>query len=345
LSDSSGFAVTITRSAAGGAGGVVCTITGHSGTNRAHRTKSIRLDFVRQEIPSTVLQNAVAAQGKVTVMKGVIGGVAGVSPDTIASVMSTKLTNPAFQMTGGTLGGDVGIVKAGVAAITGGSVHGQTNLTTIYNNYVKVVQTPEFPAVDTTPFASMATTTYTSGMTLLQNVRIPAGAGTAASPLILAGTVDVQGILYIESPNVVHFGGNASVAGFIVFQNAGTSAGNVLKFTGNATVSPVPAGAMFDTVRAVTGIAILAPTASVTTTGSTDSYLKGNVIVGNFSELGSATIRMDQGSIVTMDTGNSATFNGNTVRFLSTGLLNPPSIGVKYSAKFVPDDGTYLEMH
>ena len=259
--------------------------------------------------------------------------------------MSIKTTNPAFQMTGGTLGGDIGVVKAGVAAVSGGSVHGTTNLTTIYNTYVKIVTPPEFPAVDTSVFSSYASTPYVSGMTTLQNVRIPAGTGTTASPLVLAGHTTVQGILYIESPNVVHFGGNASIEGFVIFENKGTSATNSLRFTGNATVSPVPAGPMFDAVRSITGIAIMAPTTSVTTTGSTDSYFKGNVIVGNFSELGSATIKMDAGSIVTMDAGNSATFNGNTTRFMSTGILNPPSMGIKYSSKFIPADGTYLELN
>jgi Tfp pilus assembly protein PilX len=341
--DKSGFTVTITR-VSPTADGIVCKIIGHSGnTTRAHRAKSVTLDFVRQQIPSSVLSNAVAAQGKVTIQKGLIGG-SGV-PDTIASILSTKATNPAVQMTGGTLGGDIGTVATGLAAISGGSVHGTTNLTTIYNNYVKVATPPEFPTVDTTPFAAYATNAFVAGSSPYKNVRIPANSGTAASPLVLAGNVEVQGIMYIESPNVVQFGGNATLAGMLVFENKGTSATNSVTFTGNATVTPMPPDAMFNAVRSITGIAILAPTAKVTTTGSTDSYFKGNVIVGTFNELGSATIKMDAGSIVTMDTGNSATFNGMNTRFMSTGILNPPSLGVKYSSKFIPDDGTYQEMN
>jgi len=340
--DNCGFTVTITRISPS-VDGVLCKITGHSGTGRAHRTKNVRLHFVRQEIPSSILSNAVAAQGKITLMKGVVGG-SGV-PDTIASVMTTKMTNPAFQMTGGTLGGDIGIVKSGTAAVSAGTVHGTSNLTTIYNTYVKVVQPPEFPAFDTTVFAPYATTTYVSGVTTLQNTRIPAGTGTAATPLTLAGGVAVQGILYIESPNVVQFAGNATIEGFIVFENKGTSADNSLTFTGNAQISPVPAGAMFNAVRSITGIAILAPTTKVTTTGSSDSNLKGNVIVGSFNDLGSATININAGSILAMDTGNAVTFNGKDTRFMSIGALNPPSMGVKYSSKFVPKDGTYLELN
>ena len=341
--DKNGFSVKITKVNPAGAGGIICTITGHCGTGKNHRQKSVRLHFLRQELPSTVFSKAIAAQGRVSIMKGIVGG-EGV-PDTIASVMSTRTTSPAVAISGGTLGGNIAVIAASLASVTGGSVHGETDPTVIQNNHVNVVDPPEFPSVDTTVFAPYATNTYVSGMSTLQNVRIPAGTGTTGSPLILAGHTTVQGILYIESPNVVHFGGNATIEGLIVFENKGTSADNALRFGGNATISPVPADPMFNAVRSITGVAIMAPTASMTTTGSTDSYFKGNVILGNFTEMGSATIKMDAGSIVTMDTGDSATFNGKDVRFMSTGMLNPPSMGVKYRAKFIPDNGTYGEIN
>jgi hypothetical protein len=341
--DNTGFRVTITRISPT-IDGVVCTVTGHTGTGRYHRSKRVALDFTRQEIPSSLFDNAVAAQGKVTIMKGLIGG-SGV-PDTIANVLTTKTTAPAFQMSGGTLGGKIGIVKAGTATLSGGTVSGTSNLTTIYNTHVKLSTAPEFPAFDTSVFKPYASTTYVTGMTTLQNARIPANTGTTATPLMLAGGVSVQGILYIESPNVVQFGGNVTIDGFIVVENKNTSAENSLTFTGSATINPVPAGAMFDSVRAITGISILAPTTKVTMTGSTDSYFKGNVIVGSFNELGNATITMNAGSIVAMDTGNNAmTFNGKDTRFMSTGALNPPSLGVKYSFRFVPINGTYAEVN
>jgi len=110
-------------------------------------------------------------------------------------------------------------------------------------------------------------------------------------------------------------------------------------------MNPLPAGAQFDPLRSITGIAILAPTTKITTMGSTDSYLKGNVIVGSFSEAGSATIKIEQGSILGMDTGNAITFNGKDTRFMSIGSLNLPSKGVKFSTKFIPKSGTYAEMN
>jgi len=256
-----------------------------------------------------------------------------------------RATSPAIAVSGGTLGGTLGIIAPGLTSVTGGSVHGSTDPTFIQNNYVEVGEAPEFPYVDTSVFAAYATNPYISGATVLNNVRIPANTGTAASPLKFSGKIDVRGILYVESPNQIEFGGGAELAGMIVFENKGTSATNSLKFGGNATVTALPPDPMFDAVRSITGIAILAPTASVTTAGSTDSYIKGNVIVGSFTDVGAATIKMDAGSIVAMDSSTSVTFNGKDTRFMSTGILNPPSIGLKYTAKFIPDKGTYAEIN
>jgi hypothetical protein len=182
-------------------------------------------------------------------------------------------------------------------------------------------------------------------MTILTNVRIPAGRGTASSPLKFSGGADIQGILYIESPNVIQFGGSANIAGMIVVENKGTSTNNQITFTGSAQMNPLPAGAQFDPLRAITGIAILAPTTKITTMGSTDSYLRGNVIVGSFNELSAATNKIEAGTILAMDPGNSVTFNGKDTRFMSVGSLNLPSIGMKFGSKFIAKSGTYAEMN
>jgi hypothetical protein len=82
-------------------------------------------------------------------MKGTIAGVSGVSADTIAGVMSTRTSAPAVAVSGGTLGGDIDVVGPGLVSVTGGSVYGATDPTTIQNNYVGIVEPPDFPYVDT----------------------------------------------------------------------------------------------------------------------------------------------------------------------------------------------------
>jgi len=316
--------------------------------------KGVRLDFTRKSINTSVFDNAVASKGKFNMIKGAITGVAGVSSDSIIKVMSAQKTAGAFTMSGGTIGsaagGEIGVLidvnadgKADATAttISGGSVHGTTNITSIKNNYVKLVSEPEFPVVDTTQFASYATTTYTAGMTTMQNVRIPAGTNPT-----FGGNVIIQGVLYIESPNVVDFRGNTHMQGFIVFENKNTPAVNVITGTGNYTYGDLPSDAKFDPLRAITGISMLAPTAAVTMGGSVDSQVRGNMILGTFATSGSADISISKGSLITMDPGaTSATFNGKNVKFYSVGTENQPPAGVSFTTKFMPTDGSYIELN
>lgn len=342
--ENTGFRVTITD--VGSVGEIVCTVTGMSGTGRVS-TKGVRLDFSRQPIETELFDNAVAAKGKIVMQKGSILGVAGISADTIANIMSAKNTSPALSMTGGTIGGNIGIVDPGLAVVTGGTVHGSGNLTTIYNNYIKETDAPEFPVVNTDVFAPYATNTYSSsGSTTLKNLRIPANTGTAAHPLKFTSNTTVQGILYIESPNYIEFKGNTTLAGFIVFENDGTSSNNSILMSGNFSVGNLPVGADFDPLRAITGVAIVAPTTKLEFTGSADSQLRGNVIVGAFRNGGSADIQIDKGSLIAMnETGDAAVFNGKTIRFTATGKDNQPSTGVSYSERFTPSKGSYLELN
>ncbi|MEA2709436.1 MAG: hypothetical protein QOF78_2037 [Phycisphaerales bacterium] len=344
--DQSGFSVKITP-IGGGTDGIVCTVTGHSGSSaRTHRSKDVRLYFVRRELPSSIFDGAVAANGKITITKGAIGGVPGISPDTIASITSLKTTSPAFMMTGGTIGGDVNVVGAGLAAISAGSVGGTTNLTSIMKDHVKVVVPPELPFVDTSVLAGYATNTFTGVVAVMNNTRIPANTGTAAAPLKFNSDVLIQGILYVESPNIIEFSGNSTLAGIIVFENKGNATVNKITFTGNSSVANLPLDPMFDQVRSIKGLAMLAPTAALTFTGSNDSNLRGNLIVGTFNEKGSANITIDKGSVIAMDPGaNAAVFAGKMLRFTETGKFNQPSIGVKFTSKLIPANGTYLEVN
>jgi hypothetical protein len=52
-SDQSGFVVTISRISTT-ADGIVVKVTGYSGTGRVRRTKTVKLNFIRQEYPSTL---------------------------------------------------------------------------------------------------------------------------------------------------------------------------------------------------------------------------------------------------------------------------------------------------
>jgi len=351
--ENSGFTVTLTD--IGAVGEIVCTVKGRSGGGAAVSQKGVRLDFTRQPIETNIYDNAVAAKGKLVMQKGSITGVSGVSSDAIIKIMSAQGTNGAIVMSGGTIGsvagGELGVTidvdhnglaDSTATTISGGSVHGTSNITTIKNNYVKLVGAPEFPVVDTTQFAAYASNTYSGQKAgTMKNVRIPAGTNPK-----FTGNVTIQGIMYIESPNNVQFQGNSEMQGFIVFENANSSAVNVISASGNFTYGNLPAAAEFDSLRAIKGISMLAPTASLQLSGSVDSQIRGNMILGNFRNVGSADVQIEKGSIITMDTSvDSAVFNGKTVKFMSTGATNQPSAGLSYTEKFVPSKGSYLELN
>jgi hypothetical protein len=321
-------------------GDIICTVAGQSGQTSTKNFKSCSIQFTRVTVPYSTFDYAVASKGQVLMQKGSLTGVTGVSTDDIATMMSSKGSGVAISVSGGTIGGDLNVLDDSLASVTGGSVGGTTNLSSIMNAHVHEVPAPTFPTFDTSVFAAYATTTYSSGSTL-SNVRIPRN----TNPKFTGGAT-IQGIVYVESPNNIEFRGNVKLNGFIVFENTNSSSQNVIDMRGNFTWGTLPSGAAYDTLRSTTGIAILGPTASMTMSGSADSTVKGNVILGKFVNAGSADMTIDQGTLMTLDDGAtaSAVFNGKTVKFKATGKNNQPSQGVTYSQKYSPVAGSFQEL-
>jgi hypothetical protein len=301
-------------------------------------SRAIQLEYQRTDTKTNVFDYAVASMGKVVMQKGAITGVEGISENSIATLMSGNGSSPAITVNGGTIGGELNVVGEGLATVTGGSVSGTSNIHEILNHHTNVVDPPEFPTIDTEHFRQFATNTYSSG-SLLKNVRIPAG----ANPKFTAGAV-IQGIVYVESPNTVEFRGNVLMQGFIVFENKNNSIVNVIDMRGNTTHLDLPPGPEFDSLRHIKGISILAPTTKMVISGSVDSLITGNIILGTFNNSGSADWTIEKGTLLTYDPGNSVVFNGKTVKYKSVGKLNMPTAGMKFSSFFIPDAITYEEV-
>jgi hypothetical protein len=111
-------------------------------------------------------------------------------------------------------------------------------------------------------------------------------------------------------------------------------------------MAPVPNQPQYDSLRATSGVAVLAPNAAMNMTGSSGGSLKGNVIVKSFSYAGASNLVIDQGTLMTLNPAtNSAVFNGSkSVTFAATGENNQPKLGVSYSTYFAPKPGTYQEV-
>ena len=319
------------------AGEIVCKVEGSAGGFTASR--AITMDFSRAQRPTRAFDYAVASKGQILMRKGAVSTVTGVDP-TIASMMSTMAADPAINVSGGVIGGDLSVTEQGGVSVTGGTVGGESNPSRILDEHVHTAEPPEFPQINTDVYRRYATNTYVAGLATQQNIRIPPG----TNPRFNGGDT-VRGIMYVEAPNTVTFRGNFNLQGFIVFENAGNSTSNILDFRGNVRQEPVPADPEFDPLRATSGVAILAPTTLVAMWGSTDSYLRGNVITGRFNFGGSADIIMDRGTLMTYDEAAGAcTFNGKTILFASTGGDNMPTEGITYSTYYKPDVRSYQEV-
>ncbi len=335
-------------------GKCVATVYGKCGGSIS---RAISMDFTRVPRTASVFDNAIASKGEILMQAG---GVLAMDPtrNAIATMMSAMAANPSITVTGGTIGGKLTVMEGSSVQVTGGSVNGESNSAAIVNpangNITFANDPPDFPIVDTTPYASFATSVYDSGTKTQKNVRIPAGSGTAANPFKITGNKTIQGILYIQTPNVVDIQGSVDLQGFVVFEksSAATSTDKLL-FTGNVKPAPLPSTAEFAALRSASGVSILAPTAAVMISGNggtqnkhdTTTSFKGNIIVNTFEFGGSADVIIDNGSIITLKEGPaSANFHGKNVKFLSTGGNNLPSVGVIFGRAYRPEPGSYEEL-
>jgi hypothetical protein len=234
------FRLTLTESE----GNLQVRVSGRAGPTSASAVstpsgRTIKVDFLRADRPTSAFDYAVASRGTIVMNKGSITGYNGVSESTIATIIAAKPTSPAVAINGGYIGGDISVTGPGLVNVSGGQVGGSSSVSDIVNNHTKLVDEPAFPEFDTSVFRPYATGTYTGGSTL-KNVRIPPN----TNPKFTGGAV-IQGIVYVESPNTLEFRGNTVVQGIIVFENKGTSEQNKIDMRGNFTQLPLPPGSEY----------------------------------------------------------------------------------------------------
>jgi hypothetical protein len=331
------FTGTITNWGAGVVVKSAGTFTSSAGTTVS---RAISMDFTLQPIPTTAFSYAVASAGQVVVSKNSVTGITGV-PASVASIMSTSSTAGAITVSGGSVGGQLYVLNGATATFSGGSVSGSSSNATIQADYVHTVPPQNFPIIDTSGFQAYAVNTWASGVGTQQNVYVPPNTNP-----VIAGNATIQGIMFIASPNTVKFSGNVTLDGFIVFQDNSSATSDSLTFNGNVTTAALPAGAAFDPLRSISGIGIMAPTAAVTVSGNTTSYVRGNVIADTFTMSGAAQLEIDQGTLMTMSTGSKSTWLNGTksLTFSGSGQNNQPTEGVSYNQYFAPNQSTYQEI-
>jgi Tfp pilus assembly protein PilX len=199
----------------------------------------------------------------------------------------------------------------------------------------------DFPTPNPGYFRPFATGIEISGSSdwstssVLNNAVIKAGTNPTFS-----GDVTINGVLFIETPNVVKFSGKSTINGLIVGDGSidEESGGNSILFAGQVQGNNVSTleGAEFEAIKSETGTFIMAPGFNLNFAGQT-SYDNG-VIAANgltFSGMAGGTIN---GTIINYSQEQAMTLSGqNTLLFNRSGATtNPAGFVPNQAIEFVP---------
>ncbi|UCE47043.1 MAG: hypothetical protein JSW47_15715, partial [Phycisphaerales bacterium] len=293
------------------------SVTGHSG--QASRTITTSFDIEPYEFP--IFKYGLATKGPLDFPGNPTITAANEAWEADVFVESSG-SAIAVQVAGNTnFDGDINIGNAAANVDFVGDVQiaGEFGQDAIDNHVTIGRDSPEFPTPDVDRFLPYATgdvidssTDLSSGITLV-NAKIQAGTNP-----VFEGSAILQGILFIESPNVVTFEKNVALQGIIVadgdLQDPNTTA-NRIDILGNFASQSYPTGAEFDGIRQEEGSSIIAPGFAATFagnfstlegvvalsgadfTGNMNAQVKGTII--NYSDtstvvLGNASMNFDR---------------------------------------------------
>lgn len=243
--------------------------------------------------------------------------------------------------------GDVSIGNADANADFQGdvSIAGEQGQAAIDNHVFTGTETPEFPVPDTDHFRQYATgdivdssTDLSSGITLT-NATIEAGTNPTFD-----GSVTIQGILLIESPNKVTFGRNVTLRGIIVAEGdvqnpePGT---NRIEFCGNFDTASYPSEPEFDALRNEIGSSIIAP-GFATSFGGNFSTLEGIMAVSGLHFYGNANALV-KGTIINYSDSPTVVEGNATINFDRAGSTKIPT-GFDLYRELDYDPSSYSEM-
>lgn len=273
----------------------------------------------------------VATKGPLSLGNLLLDGVnASIEADVYIESMNT---NDALDINNAQIAGDVKIVNpSGLVGMSGGqsSIGGEQGSAAIDNHVEVGVAPADFPIADPVHFEqyvngitiNSANKASYSNNTTLENVRIAAG----TNPKFTGNTV-IKGVVYIESPNVVEFGGNADITGLIVgdgdmTDNSKTSQINFTGTVNSQSVSQLPAETKFDGLRNETGTFLMAPGFAIAFGGNFGT-LNGCIVANGVRTYGNAGGEIG-GSIINYST-EPMDLSGSDLLFNKSGITDVPS--------------------
>jgi hypothetical protein len=283
-----------------------------TGGSEITRTIKVHYDIEPYEYP--IFDFGMATKGPVHFLGNPT--IRGINSNSEADIfIDSQSNNLAMLVTGNTnFDGDitVGNTLANIDLWGDVQIGGDTGQAAIDNHVTIGNETPEFPVPDTQHFQQYATgdvidsSTDLSNSMTLTNATIQAGTDPN-----FVGNIIIEGILYIEQPNIVIFNGNVDSRGMIVAEGDPNNPGtNSMTFLGNFATNPVPPGVQFDAIRQETGSSILAPAFAVTFAGNF-SALSGVMAVSGVHFSGNVNAIVE-GTIINYS-DNPTTVMGNAI--------------------------------
>lgn len=299
-------------------------------------TRTIRAHYQFGTRANTVFDFGVASRGPLSLSGNIDMEGANISVESNAYIESED-SILALSITGNShIAGNVKIVNPiAMVDLQGGQagIGGETGQDAIDNHVDFGVPPSEFPEPTPSIFAAYATNivdanTDTSVDVNLTNIKIVAGTNPNFS-----GQATLKGVVFIETPNVVTFTGNASLTAIVVgdgdwTDNSGT---NQINFSGNVEslpVSELPADAQFEGLHDLTGTFIIAPGFHVSFTGSFTSL--SGAIAGNGIEFSGNAGGTINGSIINYSNEGAILSGNSDLYFNRSGIEQVP-------AGFIPE--------
>lgn len=280
---------------------------------------------------------------------------------------SVSLSNGA-QISGGSVfsgvaSGTVPLNMSGGARIDNNFSYSTNTLAPVISNGARVLgqiipgATASFPVVDTSMFAQfvpaatasagpkvITATSSLSSTAVLTNIRIKANANTS-----FGNSQQLNGVIYIESPNRITFGGGMRISGIIVTDNnaATPQSGNSITVANGVRIdtlatlvaSSFPASERIAELRALSGAVILAPNYLVTLAGGARTY-DGAMVGGQF-DISNGYRGSIAGGLIALSSNPFTMMGGGQVTFTGGNTAVP---GLTGAGRYQLDPITYLEV-
>lgn len=316
---------------------------------------STQMEFLTASKSTKVFEYGLATRGLVTLQD--TARFYGPTNTALANVMITN-TNSGDLLTldhASAVSGGVALTNPnGAVKVRGSSTLAGSNDPAVWGQYVKKGEpAPDFPQVFTSVFQHYAGNTAYGGTTVtassqvydttnLRNVLIKANTNPT-----FGGNISVEGVIYVETPNVVKFDSNVTVRGVIAVQDnpTGGTTSNYIKFYSNAKlegVDKLPETADFPAeLRAMTGSLILAPKFHLYFNSSFGA--PSGSIIGSDMYFDTSAVGTIKGSLINLES-TTVRFVGNAAIGIEGRAQALPAAGMYFKQRFLPIGETYQEV-